>query len=80
MPLAKAQGKRLRLGEGGGDRPAERLFLYRAAQFGAVCNGGQGLPGVQGVFFPEIKLRYASGNHSEAKAVSDMLPTFDKPE
>ena len=26
MPFAKAQGKRLRLGEGGGDRPAERLF------------------------------------------------------
>lgn len=46
MPFAKAQGKRLRLGEGGGDRPAERLFLYRAAQFGAVCDGGQGLPGV----------------------------------
>ncbi|GAB6018272.1 MAG: hypothetical protein Lm2023SU_46370 [Serratia ureilytica] len=39
-PFAKAQGKRLRLGESGGDRPAERRFLYCAAQFGAMGDGG----------------------------------------
>jgi hypothetical protein len=78
MPLTKAQGKRLRLGESGGDRPAERRFLYRAAQFGAMCDGGQSLPRV--CSSQKSSCAGASGNHSEAKAVSDMLPTFDKPE
>lgn len=68
MPLTKAQGKRLRLGESGDDRPAERLFLYRATQFDAMCDGGQSPPRVQGVFFPEIKLRWRQRQPSRGQS------------
>lgn len=44
MPLTKAQGKRLRLGESGGDRPAERRFTaphssVQCATVDRVCPG-----------------------------------------
>ena len=80
MPFAKAQGKRLRLGEGGGDRPAERLFSTAPHSSVQCATVDRACPGCKVCSSQKSSCAGASGNHSEAKAVSDMLPTFDKPE